>query len=101
MVRTAIGLHGHQAGFHLGEKRDQPSPGESFLENRIPLGIHSVDLENGFGSIKADHCNLFHGRPSSFRVNNAFPVWRRDVPAGRRVHVIRARFCACVMAPTK
>lgn len=63
VVRTATGFHGNRTGGELGEKCGPLRPRESFLEYRIPLIIHAVNLENRFGQIQTHQSMVFMDAP--------------------------------------
>src|SRR6185437_9756865 len=62
VMRGTTSLHHHRATFLLLEECDQLAPAHLALELCLSSLVHAVDLEDGLGSIQANHGNAHRGR---------------------------------------
>jgi hypothetical protein len=68
---------------------------QGFPEDDFVVFIHPVNLEDRFGNIQPNTCNV-HDQPLAVDGNLSFPVWHRRCRWGRGgVHVIRSAIKSC------
>jgi hypothetical protein len=67
MVRARAGFHANDAGRQIRKEYRHRSTAQLFAQNRFASFINSMELENVFGQIDSNRCNLHRGRSHSIK----------------------------------